>query len=720
MKKQSPDTGNKEFSPQDLSEFKDILERKLSTAKSELKYLMDHIAKNTEAPEKDLKNLGKETEQWISMRDRQNLYISKLEASLIRIQVGNYGHSRISGKLIEKERLLAVPYTMITGEEMHAGHKDFWVGVPFKTNNNRADAKVKSCRICGCTDHDCRQCIAKTGSPCHWVEEDLCSACVPESQKDYSLSKNNNMAIVTAGSKTLNKPVKNPASKPSLGSLVVFLPMTSIHPSKTNPRKSFEKENIKDLADSMTTVGLLSPITVRPAGDKYEIVAGERRFMAAKLLKWENISCISRAITDDEMLEIQIIENLQREDVSPMDEAAAFKTLLKKESIEWLASKIHKTKKYIIDRLKLNELIKEAEQYVQKGILPLGHAVVISKLSFADQKQCLQKCINNCFGANTDDDYCKMPLEELKDFIADDIMLEFKKVNFDTDDATLYPMAGSCTTCPKRTCNSNLLFDDITKEDKCTDTACFHEKINLHVTREKSRAKETYGKVLAGERDGYSGSGSIKVQGVTLKYTETPGKNSVPVVLTKTDRFNKNTLGATVFVDSKLLEHSKKAKEEQKTERKESGGNDYEAGRKKEFTNHTWPRLQKIAEGLPFNEEILIEYFRQKFSEYGKEGDTMALAGIMGYNGFAKTPEQAWEQREGYSHGFKKEIFDKIISHMAWPDLIMLDMFLDHVDDDEDDEIDHEEEFGFSWKELMEHINPKPALEKKNSKAAKK
>lgn len=364
--------------------------------------------------------------------------------------------------------------------------------------------------------------------------------------------------------------------------------MAAISVSKTNPRKSFAKENIKDLADSMASVGLLQPITLRLLGDKYEIVAGERRYRAAKLLKWETIPAMVRNITNEEMLEIQIIENLQREDVSPLDEAQAFKTLLQKESLDWLSARIHKPKKYISDRLKLNDLVQEASELVSKGILPLGHAVVISKLSFADQKACIDKCVSKNYRHDGDEEfdnrYCSLPLEKLKDFIADDIMLDFDKVSFDTEDTTLYEKAGACTNCPKRTCNNHLLFSDITSDDKCTDASCFNEKINLHVARAKETAKVQYGKVLSGEKSPYN-SAMIKVQGIEVKYSETPLKNGTPVVLTKAERWNKNLLGKTVFVDAKFLEKAKVAKDTRKKDT--SSRETWESMRKKEFTDIT-------------------------------------------------------------------------------------------------------------------------------------
>ncbi len=513
------------------------------------------------------------------------------------------------------------------------------------------------------------------------------------------------------------------------------IPLSQIYPSASNPRKTFDKEYIAELAKSMKPpIGLLQPITLRKLEQKgqttiYEIAFGERRYQAAKLLGWETIPSMIRNIADDELLALQIIENLQREDVNPIDEAVAFKTLLKTENLEWLASRIHKTKKYIIDRLKLNELIPEAIDNVRSGILPIGHAVTISKLSFADQKVCLQKCIgHDYFGKATKDDYCKVPLEDLKDFIADSIMTDFDKVNFDPADPLLYEVAGPCTTCPKRTCNSNLLFDDITKEDKCTDAACFQQKITNHVAREKERAKEKFGSVISGEK-GYSGM--VKVQGVELKYSATPTKNAVPVVITKAERYNRNELGTTVYIDSKILEAQKATKEADKKLKSDSPQRSmtYEQRQIMEL-KEAWPHIEKIEAMTTPQTAIVKEFLRSELDDVS----TSVFIAFAAINGFPGTKEVtdaeaviALDDELEYSEHFqfKKAIIDHIIGNYTTDEVIMMIMLLNDVkhtekEVDEDDEADT---FGFTWKQMMDIIHPpKETIVKKIAKksAAKK
>jgi len=500
---------------------------------------------------------------------------------------------------------------------------------------------------------------------------------------------------------------KTSVSKPTpppLLSKVQDISLNLITPNKTNPRKTYSKENIKEMAESMAPpVGLLQPITLRPLADGFEIVFGWRRYMAATALKWKTIPAIVKYYTDEQMLEFQLIEYLQREDISPLDEAHSFKDLLKKESIDWLAARIYKTKKYISDRLKLNDLVPEATDYLAKGILPLGHAVVISKMSYADQKACLTKCIDD--GFNHDVTYCKLALEDLKEFIADDIMLEFTRASFNTEDPLLYPAAGPCTTCPKRTSNSNLLFNDITSADKCTDAACFNEKIKLNVEAAKEKGKKEYGKVLSGEKNSYGSRNEIKVQGVSVPIQAKPNKNSIPVVITKVNSFSgKNEVGTTVYVDKNKVDLVKHEKEEKKLEKKTVTKTENYEERKLRLLKENWPRIEFIVNNNLPVAKIIKEYFRDMFERLPDRA-VFAFASIAKIIPEALTPEQAIEKEDD-----KQEsrpiipVVEKIIDHYTPERLIMIIMMLREFDKNR--EIDHEEENGFSWDELVKEISP--------------
>jgi ParB/RepB/Spo0J family partition protein len=448
------------------------------------------------------------------------------------------------------------------------------------------------------------------------------------------------------------------------------LALELIQASATNPRKHFDGYGLEDLSKSMAKVGLLQPITVRPIGDRYEIIAGERRYRAANILKWKTIPAIVRQVTDEEVLEIQIIENLQREDVSPMDEAKAFQSLLKKESIDWLCSRIHKSKKYVTDRLKLNDLIEEGQRLVQSGVLPLSHAIMISKLPETEQTKCLEKCIEDDWQRDRDKEVCTFSTSKLREFIDNSLMVDLDKVTFSLESEDLLPEAGSCMNCPKRTCNQNLLFQEITADDKCTDPTCFHKKVSANIDLALKTAKEQYGKqaVASGAVIPYS-SNTIKVKGLNVQFTDTKKKtvDQVAVVITKGDGFNRQSLGKTVYVDKAALEKAATAKEERKSSGT-SGRYDHAAAQKENFMKIEFPKLQQIVALLQGEEikpaEAITKIFLEEQFNYHIANETMvAFAGLMGVYPSA-IPEELFQVAQDIAHEPMKALQARTVEHI--------------------------------------------------------
>ena len=180
-----------------------------------------------------------------------------------------------------------------------------------------------------------------------------------------------------------------------------LIKISSIKESKTNPRKSFEDKPLKELADNIKSMGVLQPILVRPlkgAGrlptymEQYEIVAGARRFRASKLTGIETIPARVQELTDEQAMEIQIIENLQRVDINPLDEAEGFQALIdtKKYNADSLADKIGKSKVYVYQRLNLNNLSKEAMKLLAEEKMTVTHAIIISRLNKEQKEQIIE------------------------------------------------------------------------------------------------------------------------------------------------------------------------------------------------------------------------------------------------------------------------------------------------------------------------------------------
>lgn len=344
---------------------------------------------------------------------------------------------------------------------------------------------------------------------------------------------------------------KKPTEAKTKDLKVIDIHLTKICISKSNPRKSIDTNAIAYLAESMEEQGLLQPITVRPDADGFEIVAGERRYRAAKKLNWITIPAIVRQVSDEEMLELQVLENLQREDINPMDEAAAFATLIKKEDIDWLAAKIHKSCRYVQDRLKLNNLIDPAKTLLSKGHLPLGHAVLISKLTPEYQIKALDECfpmldIESEPSWEEDELICKATLHDLKDEI-NDMFAYFSLAKFVPADKFLNKEAGACTECPHRTINNLLLFSDITSEDRCTNSSCFRAKNEQQVINNIEQAKRLHKGIKEGSVD-YNRR--VKVGGKLMdNYSDKPAKGLTPVVITKADSLRSEAVGKVVYVD---------------------------------------------------------------------------------------------------------------------------------------------------------------------------
>lgn len=250
------------------------------------------------------------------------------------------------------------------------------------------------------------------------------------------------------------------------------LSIKKLFESPLNPRRTYNEKKMEELVESIRTKGILMPLLVRPNDGRFEIAAGHRRYRAAIKVGLEEAPVIVREMSDIDFLEILTIENLQREDLEPLDEAQGYRTLMERASydVPSIAAKVGKSESYIYQRLKLLELIPEAQKQLAEEKITAGHAILIARLQPNEQKECL--------GAIKDEaDYNPMSVRDLADHIERQIHLDLNSASFSKKDPDLVPEAGSCTTCPKRTGFTPALFPDIKKKDTCTDPACFHKKV---------------------------------------------------------------------------------------------------------------------------------------------------------------------------------------------------------------------------------------------------
>jgi ParB family chromosome partitioning protein len=263
------------------------------------------------------------------------------------------------------------------------------------------------------------------------------------------------------------------------------VPIAELIESSTNPRKVFDLSFLEELAVSIRNKGILSPLLVRPVNNHLEIVTGAQRYRAAKLAGLEVAPIRLQNLSDLEAQEVQQIENVQRKDVHPFEEAQGYRTLLGFEganyTIEKLAARIGKRPDDVAERLKLLDLTEPVANAFVAGHIGLGHALLIAKLAADVQENALTHCFDGYYGVN-DADRSLVPVSRLQAWIAQNIYLSLKSVPFSKDDESLLPEAGSCASCPKRTGFNTLLFSEV-REDSCADAACFNRKLDAHIAQ---------------------------------------------------------------------------------------------------------------------------------------------------------------------------------------------------------------------------------------------
>jgi len=157
---------------------------------------------------------------------------------------------------------------------------------------------------------------------------------------------------------------------------VVYININDIKPNENQPRKTFTEEKLNELAASITEHGIIQPLVVRKNKGSYEIVAGERRWRAARKAELKEVPCIIREFTDEENMLVAIIENMQREDLNPIEEAEGLNQMIKTYGLtqEEVSKSVSKSRPYITNALRLLKLPEEIKDFVMEGKLTTGHA----------------------------------------------------------------------------------------------------------------------------------------------------------------------------------------------------------------------------------------------------------------------------------------------------------------------------------------------------------
>lgn len=290
--------------------------------------------------------------------------------------------------------------------------------------------------------------------------------------------------------KVLNKKL------PKVPSPVRMVPVDRLTPTPDNKRRSITQSSVESLAKSLVREGVLQPILVRPIADKdgwFEIRAGERRWRAAKLAGLTHIPAVVRSLDDVSALSVTIAENLQRQDLHPLEEAATIQQAFDRGyDAKAVAARLGKSVVHIARRASLTRLCKEWRDEVLKADsdasrLSVAHLELVARLPEETQRILAENSFHRVFARGFP------TVDELKRLI-DAGLQSLRAMPWSLEDDTLDPKAGACLNCPKRSGMLPMLFDaddapkdgKVSKSDRCLDPVCFEGKTVAHLQQRES------------------------------------------------------------------------------------------------------------------------------------------------------------------------------------------------------------------------------------------
>lgn len=287
---------------------------------------------------------------------------------------------------------------------------------------------------------------------------------------------------------------------------IIEIPLRKLRESPVNPRKTFNEASLRELAETMMPPHgrvhqaiVVRPITQLNVEAEFEIVFGHRRSRAAAIAGLDTIPAVVRAMDDKEVAVAQAVENLQREDVSPIEEADSF-NLLRREhgaTIEELMQRSGKGRTYIFNSLKLAAAHDAVRQAVVDGVIGAEIAKELARVPNPLQPKALEEVTFKDF---QDGKYVRVAhsFRKAKSIIAERYQLSLTKASFDLLDLQLVPGTLACDACPKRSDNEPALLDQC-GSDVCTDPDCFEAKSKAHAAQVVAKALRNRQKVIDGE-----------------------------------------------------------------------------------------------------------------------------------------------------------------------------------------------------------------------------
>jgi ParB/RepB/Spo0J family partition protein len=302
----------------------------------------------------------------------------------------------------------------------------------------------------------------------------------------------------------MNAQVSNSSSAASVALSIRQLALKQIEPSGTTVqerrRAHYDAAALKELAQNIKALQVIEPIIVRPItgsqeAERFEIVAGERRWRASREAGLEAIPAIVRTLDDGEVLEIQLVENLHREGLHELEEAEGYEILMQQHhyDIEQLCAKVGRSRAYVYKRLKLLALDKKSREAFYAGKLTAATALLLARIPVPALQQEALKAITSSWNGEP------LPHKDAQRHIQDRYMTRLKDAPFDAKVPDLVPDAGPCSKCPKLTGNQPELFGDIKSADVCTDPVCYAAKCVAWGQRLQAEAKAQGRTVLTGK-----------------------------------------------------------------------------------------------------------------------------------------------------------------------------------------------------------------------------
>lgn len=248
-----------------------------------------------------------------------------------------------------------------------------------------------------------------------------------------------------------------------------------------NARRAMDEDAIAGLQASIEKDGLVQPIVVRERGARFEVVCGARRLTAVKRLRWNKIPSIVIEADDRAARLMNLVENIQREGLSPMEEGEAFVRMVKDDGMDpreiaVMVGKEHNLS-YVYQRMQLTRLAGGGRKLLDKGEISLGAAVMLARLTERDRDLVLKEYADRKKQSGVQWAADLLKADKLREWIEENLYLRLGNAPFDLSDTTL--PGGACMECPKRTGSQAILFADLMAdgEDRCTDRACFTGKV---------------------------------------------------------------------------------------------------------------------------------------------------------------------------------------------------------------------------------------------------